>query len=541
MSMFEREFPDVKLRSGARPGQSFAGSELTKISRAWRIRMRRSRRLERVKQNKAQTLAATRPYMRRNMTWPLRWYFVVDAAALLISFLASWWFATYVNYLAYERPLYNAMSNDGLWRMGQYFLISCGVLLHFAHRGHYRMRMPYWQEARSILMTSGVALAADGFLQFANKHDFSRMSLILSWLLSALIMIEGHKLFRKVMRSRGQWHVATLLVGDGSAADDALAALKSEPGLGYAITAHVRDLPKAFEASGRSWENICAYYRVDYVLVALDGVELAQAEEPIAQLIRDDIPFSVAPPLRHMPVFGMTPQYFLNHDVMLLTHNRGLEQFLPRVIKRGFDVLAAGLALLLLSPVMLLVALLVKSDGGPVFFGHKRIGCNGEIFGCLKFRTMVTNSEEMLEKHLRENAEARAEWQAERKLRDDPRITWAGNFLRRSSLDELPQLLNVVFKGNLSLVGPRPHAVHAKAADRQYDEVVDGYFARHRVRPGITGWAQINGWRGETDTHEKIQQRVEHDLYYIENWSILFDLYILARTPLSLVKTKNAF
>jgi lipopolysaccharide/colanic/teichoic acid biosynthesis glycosyltransferase len=99
----------------------------------------------------------------------------------------------------------------------------------------------------------------------------------------------------------------------------------------------------------------------------------------------------------------------------------------------------------------------------------------------------------------------------------------------------------VVFKGDLSLVGPRPHAVQAKAADRQYDEVVDGYFARHRVKPGMTGWAQINGWRGDTDTREKIQQRVEHDLYYIENWSILFDLRILALTPISLVKAINAF
>ena len=126
-------------------------------------------------------------------------------------------------------------------------------------------------------------------------------------------------------------------------------------------------------------------------------------------------------------------------------------------------------------------------------------------------------------------------------LSEDPRVTRIGRFIRKASLDELPQLFNVVFKGNLSLVGPRPHAVNAKAEARLYDEAVDGYFARHRVKPGITGWAQINGWRGETDTHEKIQQRVEHDLYYIENWSVLFDLYIVARTPFALLKTENAY
>ena len=125
--------------------------------------------------------------------------------------------------------------------------------------------------------------------------------------------------------------------------------------------------------------------------------------------------------------------------------------------------------------------------------------------------------------------------------RDDPRVTRVGRFIRKTSIDELPQLFNVVLKGDLSLVGPRPHAIHAKAADRKYDEVVDGYFARHRVKPGITGWAQIHGWRGETDTQEKIQARVDHDLYYIENWSLWLDLYILAVTPISLVKTKNAY
>jgi lipopolysaccharide/colanic/teichoic acid biosynthesis glycosyltransferase len=125
--------------------------------------------------------------------------------------------------------------------------------------------------------------------------------------------------------------------------------------------------------------------------------------------------------------------------------------------------------------------------------------------------------------------------------KDDPRVTRVGRFIRKTSIDELPQLINVVFKGNLSLVGPRPHAVHAKAENRLYDEAVDGYFARHRVKPGITGWAQVNGWRGETDTHEKIQRRVEHDLYYIENWSVLLDLYILAKTPIALAATENAY
>ena len=198
------------------------------------------------------------------------------------------------------------------------------------------------------------------------------------------------------------------------------------------------------------------------------------------------------------------------------------------VVKTLFDRLVGALCLLFFAPVMLGVALAVKLDSrGPVLFRQKRYGFNNELIEVFKFRSMFT-----------EQLDSKAD-----KLvtRNDPRVTRVGRFIRKSSLDELPQLFNVVFKGNLSLVGPRPHAVHAKAADALYDEVVDSYFARHRVRPGITGWAQINGWRGETDTPEKIQKRVECDLFYIENWSIFLDLYVLLVTPFALMKTKNAY
>ena len=198
------------------------------------------------------------------------------------------------------------------------------------------------------------------------------------------------------------------------------------------------------------------------------------------------------------------------------------------VIKLAFDKIVGGLALLALSPILLATAIAVKLDSrGPVLFRQKRYGFNNELIEVFKFRSMYVDQSDATASRL--------------VTRDDPRVTRVGRFIRKTSIDELPQLFNVVFKGNLSLVGPRPHAVHAKAADRQYEEVVDGYFARHRVRPGITGWAQVNGWRGETDTPEKIQQRVEHDLYYIENWSILLDLSILAITPFALFKTQNAY
>ena len=191
------------------------------------------------------------------------------------------------------------------------------------------------------------------------------------------------------------------------------------------------------------------------------------------------------------------------------------------------DRLLAALGLLVLSPLLALIAVAVKLESrGPVFFRQARYGFNNAAFGVYKFRSMYVDQCDVDAAKL--------------VTKDDPRVTRVGAFLRRTSLDELPQLINVL-KGELSLVGPRPHAMLAKAEGRIYDQVVTGYFARHKVKPGITGWAQVNGWRGETDTVEKIEQRVAHDLFYIENWSMLLDLRILAMTPLSLVKTKNAY
>jgi Undecaprenyl-phosphate glucose phosphotransferase len=198
------------------------------------------------------------------------------------------------------------------------------------------------------------------------------------------------------------------------------------------------------------------------------------------------------------------------------------------VMKWLFDKIVGSLALVCALPIMAIIAIAIKLDSrGPVLFKQKRYGFNNELIEIYKFRSMYVEQSDADAKKL--------------VTVGDPRVTRVGRFIRKTSLDELPQLFNVVFFGDLSLVGPRPHALQAKAENRLYYEAVDGYFARHRVKPGLTGWAQIHGWRGETDSQEKIQQRVEHDLHYIENWSILLDLYIVAHTPFALLRTENAY
>jgi len=197
------------------------------------------------------------------------------------------------------------------------------------------------------------------------------------------------------------------------------------------------------------------------------------------------------------------------------------------VAKRAFDIFFSLLAIALLWPVMIGTAIAIKLNSkGPVLFKQKRHGFNNEVIEVLKFRSMYTDQCDPT---------ARAAV-----TKGDPRVTKVGRFIRKTSIDELPQFFNVL-RGDLSLVGPRPHAVVAAAHDRLFAEVVDGYFARHRVKPGVTGWAQINGWRGEIDNDEKIKQRTACDLYYIENWSLLFDLKILLLTPLKLLNTEHAY
>ncbi|GIL00363.1 MAG: undecaprenyl-phosphate glucose phosphotransferase [Alphaproteobacteria bacterium] len=195
--------------------------------------------------------------------------------------------------------------------------------------------------------------------------------------------------------------------------------------------------------------------------------------------------------------------------------------------KRAFDILFSAIALVALSPLMLATAIAIRLESkGPVIFRQKRYGFNNEVIEVLKFRSMYHEMADPLARKV--------------VTRDDPRVTRVGRFIRRTSIDELPQLFNVL-KGNLSLVGPRPHAVNAHTQNRLWDDVVDGYFARHRVKPGVTGWAQINGWRGEVDSEDKIRERVNCDLYYIENWSLLFDLYIVLMTPIRLLNTEHAY
>ncbi|HBV5952270.1 TPA: undecaprenyl-phosphate galactose phosphotransferase WbaP, partial [Klebsiella pneumoniae] len=238
---------------------------------------------------------------------------------------------------------------------------------------------------------------------------------------------------------------------------------------------------------------------------------------------------SVIPTLRGMPLDSTDMSFIFSHEVMIFRVQQNLAKLSSRFLKRLFDIFGSLFIILILSPIIIYISQKVRKDGGPAIYGHERIGKNGKPFKCLKFRSMVINSKEVLEDLLLNDASAKEEWEATFKLKNDPRITKIGAFLRRTSLDELPQLFNVL-KGEMSLVGPRP-IITAELA--RYNEEVDYYLLS---KPGMTGLWQVSG-RSDVD----YETRVYLDAWYVKNWSMWNDIAILFKTVTVVLKKDGAY
>ncbi len=463
---------------------------------------------------------------------------VVSGTVRTVEFaiVAALGFAIYLAYVEYEG------SNANLIYLGAVLIAATANMAIFQALDLYRMPAfnAFVRSFTLIVFAWTAVMAGMMSLAFFFKigADFSRVW-IAGWYTSGLVALFGERLALSFLAKRwireGRLYRRAVIVGGGPEAEQLIKALEASADTDIRIVGifddrgpdRVSPLIAGYPKLGNIDELVefARHSRLDLLIASLP----VTAEKRLLELLKK---------LWVLPV-----------DIRLSAHTNKL-RFRPRtysyignvpfidisdkpiadwdfVKKWLFDKVVATLALIVLAPFMLLIALAIKLDSkGPVLFRQKRLGFNNEQIDVYKFRTMYADATD---------AEA-----SKLVTKDDPRVTRVGRILRKTSLDELPQFFNVV-KGDLSLVGPRPHALKAKAADKLYADAVDGYFARHRVKPGVTGWAQINGWRGETDTQEKIQRRVEHDLYYIENWSVTFDLYILLMTPFALLKGDNAY
>ncbi|HRK19998.1 MAG TPA: undecaprenyl-phosphate glucose phosphotransferase [Hyphomicrobiaceae bacterium] len=389
-----------------------------------------------------------------------------------------------------------------------------------------------------VWLAWSVALVGLVFAMFFLKRgaDFSRFW-VASWYVGGLVLLAairfGVASVTAAARSRGLLLRNAVIYGSGPAVDELMRSLAADPHSDIRVCGVFDD--RAAERDGSADAQIAGNVdrlldiarkgRLDMVIMALPLAAEARVSAILKRLYVLPVDVRLAANVSALQFRPRNYSYVGNTPMLDLT-DKPLADW-GGVQKWLFDKVIATLAIIALAPVMAIVALAVKLESrGPVIFRQKRYGFNNELVEVFKFRSMYTDMTDATASKL--------------VTKDDPRVTKVGRIIRKTSLDELPQFFNVL-NGTLSLVGPRPHAVHAKAANKLYPDVVDGYFARHKVKPGITGWAQINGWRGETDTPEKIQKRVEHDIYYIENWSVWLDLYILLKTPGSLIKNENAY
>jgi Undecaprenyl-phosphate glucose phosphotransferase len=340
--------------------------------------------------------------------------------------------------------------------------------------------------------------------------------------------------FRK-WRSEGRLLQRVVIVGGGEHGRYLLNALRSDPEaetevIGIFDDRGPRRVPDDIEGYQKlgSINDLLVFARtnrIDLIVVALPLVAEKRVLEILQKLWVLPVDIRLSPQTTSIR-FAPQAYSYLGNVPCLKVFDKPLTDW-DSIVKAVEDRVLAAMILLFIAPLLVTIALAIKLDSrGPVIFRQQRRGFNNQLFELYKFRTL---------RH-----EMRDDNAAKLVTKNDDRVTRVGSFLRRSSLDELPQFFNVL-KGDMSVVGPRPHAMMAKAGDRLYEDVVTGYFARHRVKPGLTGWAQINGWRGETDTAEKLTRRLEFDLYYIENWSLWLDLKILLLTPFSLGSTKNAY
>lgn len=388
-----------------------------------------------------------------------------------------------------------------------------------------------FQTFRRIVYGVAVALVALLSIGYFLKisADFSRGWLII-WISFAIIFMNlNHVLAMLVVRrlvSAGVFTRNFVIYGGGDIASKMIGHLH-EQNSNMRLIGVFDDGPRhdcvhvALDGGLSDLIDLGRLERIDEVLLAIPLTDERRLASVVRRLSALPVDIRVCPDLG---AFRMRPLGIVHYDgvPVLELVRRPLDNWAP-IIKGLEDRVLASLILIMCLPVMLLVAIAIKLDSkGPIFFHQRRHGYNHEIITVLKFRTM----------HVAQDGK-----EVRQAARNDPRVTSLGGWLRRASIDELPQLFNVV-TGKMSLVGPRPHAL---AHNEYYSALFETYASRHRMRPGITGWAQINGFRGETDTPDKMRKRVEYDLYYIENWSVWFDIKILLLTPFFGLFHKNAF
>ena len=452
----------------------------------------------------------------------VRWIFsIVDLLIVNLAFFITWWW-----YTGREAD-HDQMYSRPVWLVLNMAMLVCIYVYNEVHeRRVFYADKVVGQALKLVLTHAGIFVTLTSFL---GPYDAPWQRVLWFYLIFFILLSAWWVISRqlvKLYRNRGFNFKRVIVIGGGTVGVRLIDEMLGDQGYGYHIVGFFDNNPRAKSASAAyqgtldDVEQFVKTHQVDEMFCAVPDVE---DNHNVSRMIR--IADNNAVDFYYVPQFGrtVTRQFELQSvgDVPILAvHPYPLKNPLNRLIKRAFDLLVSTIALILSPLIIIPVAIGIKlSSPGPIFFVQKRTGYRGQAFNCYKFRTMRVNADS-------DTLQA---------TKGDPRVTKFGTFLRRSSIDELPQFFNV-WRGEMSVVGPRPHMV---AQTEMYSELIDKYMLRHTIKPGITGWAQVRGFRGQTEELWQMEKRVESDVWYAENWSFFLDLKIIFLTVWNAIKGED--
>jgi Undecaprenyl-phosphate galactose phosphotransferase WbaP len=446
-----------------------------------------------------------------------------DAFSFVLAFILTAMYSTTSDNI----PVVGAALDENTYRSFTFFSITVVTILVFWGKyRHYIYRKPFWDELKEMFSLLAIMALIDVALLSLAKWEYSSLYWLTIWV-AIIVLVPLLRAGAKILLNNlGYWKIPSVIIGSSDNAKEAYLAINSEKRMGFDVHAFINPEGNGTvdtiinEIPVLNTNQYSISHLADYkVFIAFEFEQRELRDKWIRTLSSKGISnISVIPNLRGVPLYNSEVSYFFSHEVMMLRLNNNLVRRSSRFLKRSFDILVSSILLTLLAPLFIFVGWKVSRDGGAPTYGHERVGFKGKKFKCLKFRSMVVNSQDVLAELLENSAEARSEWDKDFKLKNDPRVTKIGEFLRKSSLDELPQLWNVL-KGEMSLVGPRP------IIDEElfrYKEDADYYLM---AKPGMSGLWQVSG-RNDID----YDTRVYLDSWYVKNWSLWNDIAILFKT-----------
>ena len=455
-----------------------------------------------------------------------------DIVSIVFSFIVSILVSKVYHEDLLGRP-FSSFFNPGISK-----LLGFSIILVFAYMGHYTKRKPFWEELLQILKVVLILFILNFGLAFILQKGSLKIMLTVFWLMLIFTIPTCRYISKQLMIKLNVWQRDLYIIGAGVSAFEAYKLFAKNKLMGYNLIGFIglHESKQELKRLDKIIFKEDLLSRLDSinkncdVIVALPAQLLNEELKFINRVQHNCLSLMILPEIQGLSLYGAEVNHFFGNEQLVIRLNTNLSNWLNRLIKRIFDLIAVVIILIIISPVMLVIALAIKiTTRGKVFYSHKRIGINASHFGCLKFQTMYPNSKELLENILNTDVKRKKEWEATFKLKDDPRVTPVGKFLRETSLDELPQLFNVLI-GQMSLVGPRP------IVDAEIERYNDSFFYYQLVLPGITGLWQISGRSDVGYT-----QRVALDECYVRNWSLWYDIVILIKTVSVVIKKTGAY